>query len=101
MARPEMRRSPRFSGKVAVQLGGATGITRDFSTSGIYFYIDRVLSIGEQIDFSLALNSLGAGKAVSVHCTGNVLRVEPQDERFGIAVELTAHTFGDFGIVPV
>lgn len=95
-----MRRSPRFSGKVPVQLPTEVGITRDFSTSGIYFFTDSAFTVGDKIEFSLALNSFGAERTVSVHCTGNVLRVEPQEERFGIAVELTAHTFGDFGVLP-
>jgi len=96
----DRRRAHRFKGDIPVRLQEGTGITRDFSASGIYFYTDHLLPVGESFEFTYTLDCLGEAKPVYIHCTGNVLRVDQEPERYGVAARLTAHTFGEFGGFP-
>jgi hypothetical protein len=51
----EKRAAARYRGKLPVTLKGAKGITRDFSSAGIYFETDRSFSLGQPIEFSIML----------------------------------------------
>jgi PilZ domain-containing protein len=57
------------------------------STCGLYFESKQAHSIGETIRLSMALNDS------NVSCEGRVVRAEPLETRFGIAVELTSYDF--------
>jgi hypothetical protein len=53
------------------------GKTRDISTRGIYFTIDRDLSAGAELDITLKLPAeVTRGSEVLVQATGKVIRVE-------------------------
>jgi len=63
------------------------GTTRNFSTDGVYFVTEQPLSIGEQVEFIMQLCHSGLKQDVQLHCQGEVLRVEPEAEKSGIAIE--------------
>ena len=69
-----------------------TGVTRDFSTSGIYFEADRPFSPAELLDFFLNLEHTDLGPHARVRCRGEVVRVEPVGAKTGVAVAI--HSFG-------
>jgi Tfp pilus assembly protein PilZ len=70
-----------------VQLKNGTGTTCDISTSGILFETERTYSIGDSIRLSLSFEH------ETVQCEGRVVRLEPRNGQFGIAVELTSYVF--------
>ena len=67
------------------------GKTRDISTRGVYFMIDRDLTPGAEIDITLTLPAeVTRGSEVFVRAMGKVVRVEKKPEngssRVGVAV---------------
>jgi hypothetical protein len=83
----ERRLGERYKLALPVQLKNGTGITRDISTSGIFFETENAHSIGDTI--RLFLNF----EAETLQCEARVVRVEPLDGQFGVAVELTSYVF--------
>jgi Tfp pilus assembly protein PilZ len=77
----------RFRLALPLQLKNGIGITRDISTSGIFFETERAYSIGETIRLSLHFEH------ESLQCEARVVRVEPRNGQFGVAVELTSYIF--------
>jgi PilZ domain-containing protein len=73
--------------------GGAhaiSGITRDLSTSGAFFYCERAPELGSEIELLLTLPpKLAGGDTANVLCRGRVVRVEPSgdDLSVGVAVD--------------
>ena len=68
-------------------------ITRDVSTSGIYFTSDQPLAIGARFDLSLTFPAeIANGSAVVVDAQARVLRVDQRQaedsDRFGIAAAI-------------
>jgi len=62
-------------------------MTRDISTSGIFFETERGHSIGDTVNLSVRLGG------ASIQCEGRVVRLEQVDGKFGIAVDLTSYRF--------
>jgi hypothetical protein len=60
---------------------------RDISTSGIFFETESAHSIGDTI--RLFLNFAHE----TLQCDARVVRVEPRNGQFGVAVELTSYVF--------
>jgi hypothetical protein len=89
----ERRRAERFSGAIPVELKQGGGLTRDFSTDGIFFETDQFLSVGEQLDFIMHLNNAEPANSLRLHCRGDVLRVERGLEKMGVAVTFSMHLF--------
>ena len=83
----ERRRGQRFKLDLAVQLKNGTGTTCDISTSGIFFETESAHSIGETIQLSLHFEH------ESLQCEARVVRVEPRNGQFGVAVELKSYAF--------
>jgi len=69
------------------QLNDGIGTTCDITTSGIFFQTKSVYSIGDTIRLSLNF------EAETLQCEGCVVRVEPRNGQFGVAVELKSYVF--------
>lgn len=82
------RGEERVSASLPVELGAATGVTRDFSASGIFFETDATFALGNEIRFSVELDAPG-GKLM-LRCQGSIVRLEPRENRVGVAVKITA-----------
>lgn len=73
---PVIIRTPT-DGKIESQ----SGKTRDISTRGLYFVIDRDLTAGSDLDITLTLPAeITNGTEVLVRAFGRVIRVEPSTE---------------------
>lgn len=94
MTGQEKRRAPRYTGALPVELGNSRGVTRDYSTAGVYFYIDVKLAQGTPVDFAMIFNHLDAGRRMRVNCHGTVIRTNREKDRYGVAVQLNSHSFG-------
>jgi PilZ domain len=95
----EQRKSVRFNGEIPLEVKVGTGITRDFSTNGIYFITDQILSVGEQLGVVMLLERNSLRQVWRFRCEGEVLRVEPTGGKTGVAFAITSRTFdGSVGV---
>jgi Tfp pilus assembly protein PilZ len=83
----ERRKGERYKVALPVQLKNGTGMTRDISTSGIFFETESAHSIGDTIRLFLNFEHQ------TLQCEARVVRVEPRNGQFGIAVELKSYVF--------
>lgn len=86
----ERRNEPRLGSALPVYLKNATGTMRDMSVSGAYFWTPNKYAVGETINFSIGIYST-KGRTVW-KCQGDVVRTEPQDIYYGVAVKITTTT---------
>ena len=77
----------RFKLALPLQLKNGAGMTRDISTSGIFFETKSAYSIGETIRLSVNFEH------ETLQCEARVVRVEPRNGQFGVAVELRSYVF--------
>jgi hypothetical protein len=84
---PERRRHKRIAIALPVILEIATGVTRDVSASGAFFWVSGTYAIGEPISFGMGRKT-EAGKSM-LKCRGVVVRTEPRGDDVGVAVRVT------------
>ena len=98
----ERRTSRRFtmtlplSVKTQREEGAAArrGETRDVSFRGLYFMIDSALEPGAPIEFVLTLpKEITMAGDVRIRCFGQVIRVDDQDGRRGVAARIERYEF--------
>jgi hypothetical protein len=89
----ERRQATRFKGRLPVELKNGTGLTRDFSTSGVYFETNQSLSRGEPIEFSMILEHTSLGPQIRLRCLGEIVRVVPIGEKTGVAAAIKSYRF--------
>ncbi len=68
----------------------SNGRTRDISTRGVYFTLDKDVEAGAELDITLTLPAeITRGTEVLVRAQGRVIRVDPQhnteNQRVGVA----------------
>jgi Tfp pilus assembly protein PilZ len=86
----DKRREERVSTALSIDLGTATGVTRDVSASGVFFETDATYALGNEISFAVELDTPGGG--VVLKCKGEIVRIEPRDARVGVAVKIVKST---------
>lgn len=70
------------------------GFTRDVSFRGLYFLVDAAFEAGNEIEFVLTLpKEVTLSGDVNIRCFGQVVRVEPHDERRGVAARIERYEF--------
>lgn len=84
----EKRLSQRIQVEIPVYINQERAVTRDISWSGIYFLTEQNLSEGKELNFSIDLNYALPGKPVKLDCQGEIIRIERQGDRFGIAARI-------------
>lgn len=81
----EQRAEPRERIALPLKLAdGAHAVMRDISASGLYFVIEGAHVLSGPVDFELQLPEL----AMKFSASGEIVRVELQDGRTGVAVRL-------------
>ena len=86
----EKRKDERIFTALPVELGTATGITRDVSASGVFFETEATYALGSEIRFAVELGTPG-GRMV-LKCEGEIVRIEPREARVGVAVRIIKST---------
>lgn len=86
----EKRKDVRLRTGLPVSLEKATGITRDMSAAGAYFWISGKHAIGDKITFTIGLKPDRRGMVWT--CEGVVVRVEPRGTYTGVAVRISRST---------
>ena len=87
------RKSVRHQGQIPVEVKEGMGLTRNFSTSGIYFVTDQPVALDERLEVVMLLDYQHIGQRVRLHCMSDVVRVEPCDELLGVAVAVEGCRF--------
>ena len=83
----EKRTEERVFTALPVDLGDATGVTRDVSASGMFFEMDSKHRLGSTMEFAVEMDTPG-GKML-LKCEGEVVRIEPRGPRVGVAIRIT------------
>ena len=83
------RDAERIKVQLPVRLEEGTGITRDVSRSGVFFYTDRPVNPGMPLRFQLELRYALPGEPMLLDCRGQVVRVEEAADRTGVAVSIS------------
>lgn len=92
----ERREAPRFNVTIPVRLNhDGTGITRDFSATGIYFETDKIINTGDTIEFVLVMEHLNPAQPTQVRYEAKVVRVERRKGRQGVAAALQSFRVED------
>lgn len=89
----ENRRTIRHRATFPVELESAKGITRDFSSSGIFFETDKSFTPGQAIEFTIVLEYVDPGRPVYLKCRGAIMRVEEKGHKLGIATNIKSYVF--------
>ncbi len=95
----ELRSAVRFPLKLKISVKDAKGKhdaeTRNISAAGVLFDVDTDLSVGSNIEFSIAMPGevLGTGNDVLVNCLGRVMRCAPEEGRRAVAAIIDEYRF--------
>jgi hypothetical protein len=84
--RAEQRREERVRAAFRVDLGGASGLTRDISATGIFFETDAPLAAGGTVNLDIAIETPGG--PIMMSYVGRVVRLERRESRLGVAVRI-------------
>jgi len=84
---PEKRRHQRIHIALPVFLKDATGVTRDVSASGMFFWIAGACALDDLIGFEVELHR-PVGR-MRLKCLGDIVRTESGNARVGVAVKIT------------
>ena len=71
--------------------GGATGWTRDVSTTGVFVEVDRPEAVGTDLQFSMRFENLDLRGPIELRCEGTIVRVEGRPGAGGMAVALRSY----------
>ena len=83
----DLRKEARIDAALPVDLGNASGVTRNVSATGLYLETDASYAPGSDIRFEMELES-PAG-VIAVRCSGRIVRIEPLGKKVGVAVKIT------------
>jgi hypothetical protein len=89
----EKRREERMSATRPVRLDRGTGVTRNISTSGIFFETDVHYTPGSEINFAIELDG-PQGKKVMLRSRGEIVRIELRGGKVGVAVKIVTSKLG-------
>ncbi|MBJ6799316.1 PilZ domain-containing protein [Geomonas propionica] len=85
------RNSVRFKGEIPLEVKQGTGITRDFSACGLYFFTDQEVMLGERLELVMMLEHQNQTQKVRLRCQADVVRIETAADRLGVAVAINKH----------
>lgn len=88
----EKRGATRYRGALPVGISGGRGITRDFSTTGIFFETDKSFTPGQTIEFAIMMEHLDTDGPVCLKCVGQIVRVETNGPKLGVAAVISSYS---------
>lgn len=83
----ERRKHPRSPSSLPVVLENATGVLRDISLSGAFFWTRGTYRPEDPISFAIQLET--AQKPLMWKCEGDVVRTEQHGSDVGVGVRIT------------
>lgn len=97
MQEPEKRRATRHLGILPVEIEDGKGVTRDFSSSGIFFETDKSFTPGQVVEFTIVLEHVDPERPVRLKCKGKIVRVEESGQKIGVAAAINSYSFERLG----
>jgi len=88
----ERRRDYQVHTALPVSLENATGITRDMSATGAFFWMSGTYAIGQSVSFAIEIKP--AGGRMMWTCRGVVVGTESRGNEVGVAVKITGTGVG-------
>ena len=85
----DKRREERMSVTRPVSLDRGTGVTRNISTSGVFFETDVGYAPGSKIIFAIELDG-PQGEKLMLRSRGEIVRIELRRGKVGVAVKIVA-----------
>ena len=88
---------------VVMDFGGGPGVTHDVSLSGVFLETDIAYAVDSTVHFTVELRATAGADlrtpagAMSMECSGTVVRVEKQGNKFGVAVKLNSQRLKSVG----
>ena len=70
-----------------IDVCGKRAVTRDVSTSGVYFHSSAIFDAGADIEFALPLPTL-AESGLEMNCRGTIVRVDAAPGGCGVAARI-------------
>lgn len=89
----EKKRATRHLATTPLEFKDGKGITRNFSSTGIFFETDKSFTQGQPIDFTVLLENVDPDRPVRVKCRGAIVRVEESGQKIGVAVTIRSYKF--------
>ena len=83
------RGESRMSATRPVRLARGTGVTRNISTSGVFFETDVSYAPGSNIIFAIELDG-PQGEKLMLRSRGEIVRIELRGGTVGVAVKIVA-----------
>jgi hypothetical protein len=71
-----------------VEFDGGSGVTRDLSTTGVYFVCSKPMQVGARISLAIILDDNMADMSVRMDRKGTIVRIEETAGQIGVAVKL-------------
>lgn len=75
---------------VPVEFAGGTGVTRDLSSTGVYFTCATPMRVGARLALTIIVDDTLADRPVRMDYDGTVVRVDSVGGNVGVAVKLDA-----------
>ena len=85
----EKRGEERMSVTRPVVLARGSGVTRNISTSGVFFEINANYAVGSKIIFAIELDG-SQGEKLELRSRGEIVRIEHRAGKVGVAVKIVA-----------
>ena len=95
METAEKRRATRHRVSLPITFEDGTGVTRDFSSVGVFFETDKSFVPGQAITFTVQLKHVDPIRPVQLKCRGAIVRVEQRGKKIGIAADIDTVSFED------
>lgn len=87
------RCADRFATELPVEIDGVRGVTRNISATGVYFETHAAQTPGSRVRFTVEV--IVQGEKTKVPCEGEVVRVDHNRGRMGVAAKLEKSFFSD------
>ena len=85
----------------SVRFLGGSGVTRDLSTTGLFFLADRPFDVGQPVELSITFEHADPENPTELTCRGRVCRVEERRPEPGggtvVGVAVAADSFAFVG----
>ncbi len=86
------RQEERVAIALPIDLGGATGMTRDVSASGVFIETSIHFSIGDQVSFTVEFDAPGGKRLLK--CEGCIVHIAQGTGAVGAGVMINESTMG-------
>jgi hypothetical protein len=95
MSQSERRVAPRIKSDMPLDTEYGKVMTRDLSSSGVYFETDGSFTPGQPIKYSIVLEYLYPEHPVCLMCEGKIVRVQKEGDKIGVAATIDSYSVVD------